>query len=473
MSAAFDPAEVTAALGREPAALPDPTARFARVGIDSRRTLEDDLFVAICGDRHDGHDHLAEAVAAGATGVVVAEDQEFAGRDRTARWEVEDGRRALQALAAFHRRRLPARVVGITGSNGKTTTKELVAAVLSQRFRTARTSGNLNNQVGVPLTLLEIGPEHEWAVVELGTNQPGEIGPLARISDPEIGVLTNVAASHLEGLGTMEAVLEEKMALAHALGPGDLLIYCGDQAVLRESARGLPCRTLSYGFGPGNDLRPEAWSLDDEGRGSFSLDGRTYRLRLVGRHNVVNGLAAVAVGLEAGLASAEIAGGLAEPGMLPMRMQLERWGAVTALVDCYNANPESVRSAASTLAGLGGARRRIAVLGEMLELGVRSAELHAEVGSDVASAVDVVVAVGPGAAAIADGARGADGGNPPRAERFDSREEAAEWLVAHLRPGDAVLFKASRGAELERVVAAVRDACLDGSAAGAPARGGG
>ncbi len=464
MSAPFTAAEVTAALGAPPDHLPDGAVAFARVGIDSRRTAPGDLFVAIRGDNHDGHDWLADAVSAGAAGVVVEEDREFAGRDRVARWRTDDGRRALQALAAHHRRRLPVRVVGITGSNGKTTTKELVAAVLSAGFATTRTRGNLNNQVGVPLTLLEIDPTHEWAVVEMGTNQPGEIGPLAEISAPDIGVVTNIAASHLEGLGTIEATLEEKMALPRALAPDALAVYCGDQPMLRRAAADLPCRTLAYGLDPGNDLVPESWSLDEEGRGRFELEGRTYRLRLIGRHNVVNALAAVAVGRAAGLSAATIAAGLAEPGSLPLRMQLERWGSVTALVDCYNANPDSVRSAAATLAGLP-ARRRIAVLGEMLELGPRSAELHAEVGAAVAEDVDVVVAVGPGAAAIADGARGAGAA----AERFADRKAATAWLVEHLRAGDGVLFKASRGAELERVVAAVREACLDGSAARRPA----
>lgn len=459
MSAAFGLREVEAALGLPPEGVTDSGLVFGRVTTDTRRITAGDLFVAIRGDRYDGSAFLADAVEAGAAGAV-GDDRPFPGRDRIAFWPVRDGRAALQALAGFHRRRLDVRVIGVTGSNGKTTTKELIAAVLAQGFPTARTGGNLNNQVGVPLTLLEIGPEHRWAVVEMGMSRPGEIAPLARIAAPEIAVVTNVAASHLEGLGTVEAVLQEKLDLARALGPEGLLVYCGDQPMLRDAARALSCRRLSYGLHPTNDVAPAEWSLDEDGRGSFRLDGRTYRLRLTGKHNIVNALAAVAIGREAGLPAGAIAGGIAEPDSLPLRMQLERWGEVVALVDCYNANPESVISAAATLSTLAGARRRIAVLGEMLELGDSSDEWHAWVGRELAKgAVDLVVAVGPLAAPIADGAEAA--GLATR--RFEDRREAERWLVENVAPGDAILFKASRGAELENVVRPVREVCLDGT----------
>ncbi|CAN5808993.1 UDP-N-acetylmuramoyl-tripeptide--D-alanyl-D-alanine ligase [soil metagenome] len=461
MSAAFRVADVSAALGARPERPPDGAAVFPRVTIDSRRIAGGELFVAIRGERHDGNRFVEAAVEAGAAGAV-AEDRPFVGRERIAFWAVPDGRAALQSLAGFHRRRLDVQVVGVTGSNGKTTTKELIAAVLSQGFPTARTLGNLNNQIGVPLTLLEIGAGHRWAVVEMGMNQPGEIAPLARIAAPDIAVVTNVAASHLEGLGTVEAVLEEKLELARALGPDGLLVYLGDQPMLREATAALPCRRLSYGLHPSNDLSPESWSLDEDGRGSFHLDGRTFRLRLTGKHNIVNALAAVAVGREAGLPVGAIAGGVAEPDALPLRMQLERWGEVVALVACYNANPESVISAAATLSTLSGARRRIAVLGEMLELGSASAEWHEWVGRELAKdAVDLVVTVGPGAAPIAAGAEAAG----LETRRFRDRHSAEEWLVENVVPGDAILFKASRGAELETVVKPVRDACLDGTTA--------
>ncbi|HUO99979.1 MAG TPA: UDP-N-acetylmuramoyl-tripeptide--D-alanyl-D-alanine ligase [Gemmatimonadota bacterium] len=464
MSARFTVGEVTAALGRAPERGTGnrrgaEVAAFGRVVIDSRRTQPGDLFVAIRGERFDGNTFLDRAVTAGASGAV-GEDRPFQGRERIFFWPMPDGRRALQALAGHHRDRLGPRVVAVTGSNGKTTTKELVASVLGQRFVTAATRGNLNNQIGVPLTLLEIEPEHEWAVVELGMSLPGEIEPLARIARPEVGIVTNVAASHLEGLRTIDAVLEEKLALGRALGENGLLVYCGDQELLRNAVRELPCERISYGLAPGNDITPDDWSLDEEGRGSFLLEGRTFRLRLAGRHNVVNALAAVAVGREAGLSPGAIAGGLAEPDQLPLRMQLERWGEVLALVDCYNANPESVLSAAGTLAALGNVRRRIAVLGEMLELGERSAALHEELGRELAGAgIDLVVSVGSGAAPVVDGAARAG----LAGERFGGRDEAARWLIEHLEPGDAVLFKASRGAALEKVVGVVREACLDGS----------
>lgn len=461
MSPRFDVGDVTAALGREPAAAPDPDAVFDRVSIDSRQVRDDDLFVAIRGERHDGNAFLCAAVRGGATGAI-GEDRDFPGRDRIAFWSVGDGRDALQSLAAFHRRRLDVDVVAVTGSNGKTTTKELVAAVLAQGWPTAKTEGNLNNQIGLPLTLLEIEPRHRWAVVELGMSLPGEIAPLAGICAPRIGVVTNVGASHLEGVGTIEAVLHEKMAVARALGPDDVFVYGGDQTMLREAAADLPCRTVSYGLEPDNDLVPDRWAVDDEGRGRFELGGRTFRLRLPGAHNVVNALAAVAIGREAGLDDARIASGLAEPDGLPLRMQLERWGEVVALVDCYNANPESVLSATGTLSSLAGVRRRIAVLGEMLELGEASEALHADVGRELArrDAVDLIVTVGEGAGPIALGATE----EGLATERFTDRKEAIRWLVDELEAGDAVLFKASRGAALERVVGPVRSACVNGTA---------
>lgn len=461
MSARFDVDDVTVALGREPVAAPDPDAVFDRVSIDSRQVRDDDLFIAIRGERHDGNAFLCSAVRAGAAGAI-GEDRDFPGRDRIAFWSVDDGRAALQSLASFHRRRLDVDVVAVTGSNGKTTTKELVAAVLAQGWPTAKTEGNLNNQIGLPLTLLEVEARHKWAVVELGMSLPGEIAPLAEICAPRVGVVTNVAASHLEGVGTIEAVLHEKMAVARALGSDDVFVYGGDQTMLRDAAADLSCRTVSYGLEPGNDLVPDRWAMDDEGRGRFELGGRTFRLRLPGAHNVVNALAAVAIGREAGLDDARIASGLAEPDGLPLRMQLERWGEVVALVDCYNANPESVLSATGTLSSLAGVRRRIAVLGEMLELGEASEALHADVGRELArrDAVDLIVTVGEGAEPIARGAIE----EGLATERFGDRQGAVRWLVDELEAGDAVLFKASRGAALEHVVGPVRSACVNGTA---------
>lgn len=454
MSAKLTVDQVTGALGVEPSG--QPPQAFSGVTIDTRRATAGQLFVAIRGDRYDGNDFLDAAVAAGVSGAV-GEDRGFADRAEIAFWAVPDGRAALQALAAHYRNALSTQVVAVTGSNGKTTTKELIAAVLAQRFSTSATAGNLNNQIGVPLTLLEIDPDDDWAVVELGSSEPGEIAILSRIAQPTMAVITSVAASHLEGLGSVEAVMEEKLALGRALSPDGTLFYNGDDPRLIAAVSTLKCRLVSYGIEPSNDVRPERVELDGEGRGMFEIDGRTYRLRLVGRHNIVNALAAVAVGREADISPGAIAVGIAEPDALPLRMELERWGDVVALVDCYNANPESVASAVTTLVALDDARRRVVVLGEMLELGDQSEMLHRQVGRDLASAgVEVVVAVGAGAAPIASGAE--DEG--VTAFRFDDQSGAIRWLIENLRPGDAVLFKASRGAALEHVVEPVREACL-------------
>ncbi len=454
MSAKLTADQVTAALGVEPCGRSP--RLFSGVTIDTRRAVPGELFVAIRGDRYDGNDFSDAAVAAGVSGVI-GENRDFAEREQIAFWAVPDGRAALQALAGYYRKSLSTQVIAITGSNGKTTTKELIAAVLAQRFSTSATSGNLNNQIGVPLTLLDIEPDSDWAVVELGTSEPGEIAILSRIAQPSIAVITGVAASHLEGLGSVQAVIDEKLALGRALAPDEVLFYNGDDPRLAAAVSGLACRLISYGIESSNDVRPTRWKLDGEGRGMFEVDGRIYRLRLVGRHNVVNALAAVAVGREVDISPGAIAVGIAEPDTLPLRMQLERWGDVVALVDCYNANPESVASAVTTLVALDDASRRVVVLGEMLELGDQSEALHEQVGRELGPAgVDVVATVGVGAAPIASGAEDAS----VAAFRFNDQPGAIRWLVDNLRPGDAVLFKASRGAELEHVVEPVREACL-------------
>lgn len=455
MSARLSIADVTAALGVEPVSDGDATS-FAGVTIDSRGETQDRLFVAVRGQRFDGNDFVHAAVQGGAPGVV-GDPRARSSVEGVYFWPCDDGVEALQRLASFHRQRLTARVVAITGSNGKTTTKELVHSVLSQRFVACATRGNLNNQIGTPLTLLDVPLDAEWAIIEIGTSEPGEIARLADLVEPDMGVITNVAASHLEGLGSIEAVLEEKIALGRALEGDSVLVYNGDDARLRSAASELRCRTVSYGLGPQNEIAPDAWDIDDDGRGSFQWEGRTFRLRLVGKHNVINALAAVAIGREAGISAGAMAVGVAEPEPLPLRMQLERWACVVALVDCYNANPQSVLSAASTLGTLPIDGRRIAVLGEMRELGPESRALHEEVGTSLrATGVDFVVCVGPEAAPIGDGAESTG----LEAVRLADREDAVRWLIDHVESDDALLFKASRGAALEEVVERVRDACL-------------
>lgn len=459
MSARFSIADVTAALGVGPPS-DGAGATFTGVTIDSRGETRERLFVALRGPRFDGNDFVAAAVEGGALGVVAAPRARSAARG-VPFWPCDDGVDALQRLAGFHRRRLSAQVIAVTGSNGKTTTKELVYSVLSQRFDTCATQGNLNNHIGTPLTLLDVPPEADWAVIEIGTSEPGEVARLAALVEPDMGVITNVAASHLEGLGTIAEVLEEKMALGHALGDDGVLFYNGDDPRLRAATADLHCRTISYGLGPYNDVAPDAWDIDDDGRGSFEWEGRTFRLRLVGKHNVINALAAVAIGREADISAGAISVGVADPEPLPLRMQLERWACVVALVDCYNANPQSVLSAASTLGALPVTGRRIAVLGEMRELGSESHALHEQVGASLrAAGVEFVVCVGPEAAPIADGAESTG----LQAVRVPDRESAVRWLVDHVESDDALLFKASRGAVLEEVVGRVRDACLGCSA---------
>lgn len=426
---------------------------FERVHTDSRTVREGDLFVALVGDRFDAHDFVADAVAAGARGAVVSHP--VAGGGDIALYPVDDTLVALGALARHRRLRLPARVVGITGSSGKTGTKELAAAAVGSTLRAHATAGNYNNRIGLPLTLLSAPSGAEVVVAEMGTNEPGEIAVLAEIARPEIVVVTTVGESHLEKLGGVRGVLEEKLDLVRALGADGLAIVGDEPAALPRAARELHPRVRVAGFGSeaDDDLRPVDVSADEVGRHTFRWRGQRIALRVPGRHVVVNALLALAVAealdVPADAATSAVAG--VEPD--PMRGEIRRVGTLTLLVDCYNANPQSVRAALDLLEGQSAGLRRVAVLGSMLELGAQSERLHRSVLRDALDrAIDRVVATGAFARAASE-------------LREDERAEAGARLIAVPEPqvayralrdelsGDeTVLLKASRGVRMEELV---------------------
>ncbi len=462
--------------GTRPALAPEDLARLTSgrlvirghrairgAAVDSRRVDQGRLFVALAGERTDGHRFLGEALSRGAAGLLVrtdwpldAETVESAEAAGATICAVPDPLRGLHALAGAWRRRFQPLVVGVTGSIAKTSTKEAIAAVLGARLRTLKNPGNLNNEIGLPLTVLDLGPEHEAAVLEMGMYVGGEIAELARIARPRIGVVTAVQEVHLSRIGSLDAIEAAKAELVEALPPGAdgglAVLNADDPRVVRMADR-TDAAVRTYGFDPGAAVTARAVrSLGFDGM-AFDLvvDGRatSVRLPVLGRLAVHNALAAAAVASAVGLGLDEIAAALGAGWSVERRGAVVQAAGVAIVDDSYNASPGSVRAALDLLAGLPG--RRIAVLGEMLELGPAHERGHRSVGEAAATVVDWLVVVGDGARGIAEGAQAA--GLPvDRLFHVADRDGAARVLLDLLRPGDVVLVKASRGVALDVLV---------------------
>jgi len=427
------------------------------VSTDSRTLGRGALFVAVRGETFDGHDHASDAVARGAVAVLVsrAPDAALAAPAIV----VDDTVAALGRLARAHRARFAGPVIAITGSNGKTTTKELCARVLEAAGRRVRrTPGNLNNHIGMPLSVLALEPADEVLVVELGMNHEGEIDHLARIAEPTVGAITNIAPAHLGPLGSLEAIARAKGELFARIRPeGTAVVNADDSNCVAQSAR-FAGRKLRFAQAADAELRARSVTAD-AGAARYTLEcsaGRAeIRMRAPGLHLVEDGLCAAAAALASGALGESpldaIRNGLEGFTGVPGRVALrESPGGLRLVDDTYNANPHSVARALETLAQLRGGRRTIAVLGDMLELGDESARLHGETGRKAAAeGVDVLVAVGPLSRHTAEAARAA--GLATTLE-CDDADAAAELVRKHARAGDAVLVKASRGMRLERVV---------------------
>ena len=424
--------------------------------IDTRSLQPGELFVPLRGASVDGHDFLPQAFARGAVAALCAREvyPRWSGREPGALVVVNDVTEALQRLARRYRDEWPGLLIGLTGSAGKTTTKELVAAALSTGGEVLKTEGNLNNHWGVPLTLLRLKPEHRVAVVEMAMSGAGETALLAKIARPEAAIITGAGTAHLggPGLGTLESIAQEKASIALALPPSGPVFASADSPRLLEALRPLGRRLVTYGLGSGADVFPiTVTPLGEEGT-RFEVTGfPPIRLRLVGRHQVGNALAALAVAREYGLDPAAVAEALSRVRALSQRMEVRHAHGATLLVDCYNSNPDSARAALETLADWPDARRRIAVLGDMLELGPRTADLHREVGAATRGAE--LWLVGEHAGDYATGARQAG----QKARVFSDKPEVAAALREAIGPGVVALLKASRGVALEDVLAGLED----------------
>ncbi len=414
--------------------------------VDTRTQHPGDVYFALRGPNHDGHDHVAGAVARGASGVVV--ERAMGVPDEMI---VPDTLRALQILGNWARETWGGTVIGVTGSAGKTTTKDAIAHLLAVELPVGKTIGNFNNHVGVPLSILRLPDGCRAGVLEMGMNHAGEIRELAAIARPNLGVVTNVGYAHVEFFDSIEGVAAAKRELIEALPRDGVAVLNGDDSRVRHFSRVHPGRSVTFGFCEGSDVRAEMIAEGAEGSRFRSL-GVEFQTSLPGRHAVMNLLAAIAVAGEFGIAPERLRDAVAGFAVGKMRGERSVWNGITIWNDCYNANPEAMQSMIDVLRETPAARR-IAVLGEMLELGHASAELHRRVGRYAAEhGVDYLIGVRGDAREMVDAAAGA--GLPERAAHFfDSPEEAGEYVRGLARPGDAILFKGSRGVQVEKALA--------------------
>lgn len=462
------------ALEIDPAGAPDVVITDA--AIDSRKVLPGGLFVALSGERVDGHDYVGAAFDHGAVLAFVGRDMpagfssvDLRGAVNAAVWEgleapfclrVEDPLEAMQTAAAYWRRQLGLRVIGITGSVGKSTTKELAAEVLSRRFRTAKNPGNLNNEIGLPLSILQLSEMHERAVLEMGFYVPGEIEQLCSIARPQVGVVTNISHVHMERAGTLEAIVAGKQELVESLppAPDGIAILNYDDALVRGMAAHTQARVFTYGLSPEADL----WASDIQGLG---LEGLRFILHcgdehfhvkvpLLGRHSVHTALRAAAVGRVEGMTWNQIIAGLRDSRSQLRLVAVTGPGNSLLLDDTYNAAPSSVIAALNLLAELDG--RRVAVLGDMLELGAHEEPGHRRVGARAAQVVDELITVGERARWIADEGQRA-GLAPSQVKSLADSQAATDYLRGRIGQGDVVLVKGSHGMRMDLIVAALEE----------------
>lgn len=432
-----------------------PSETVTKISTDTRKLEGGELFIALKGENFDAHDHLEEAIEKKAAALFVQQLPPATEKFDGAIIRVRNTLTGLQELARSYRSSLDLKVIGITGSSGKTSTKDLTRAVLSQKFSVVATKGNLNNHIGVPLSILSAEAEHEVGIFEMGMNQPGEIEVLAEIAQPNVGIITNIGTAHIEHMKTRDAIAKEKGMLVEAVPAGGVVVLpanddFGDS--LRERSR---AEVITAGIDNG-DVRASDIRMDDDGcrfRLSYEGDEIEASLPVVGEHMVANATLAAAAGLKLGLTLEQIAAGLANAELTSGRLQRKTVAGLTFLDDSYNANPESMRAALKTLAKLPVSGRRIAVLGLMAELGEHREDEHRKLGAAVAeNGIDILSGIGEEGAFLAEGAQ-----NEAETHIFDDHAGIAEFLRANARPDDLILLKGSRSAGMEKVLTTLTD----------------
>lgn len=445
--------ELLAATGGVPIDVGADELCFDRIEIDSRSVTAGVVFWALRGDRHDGHDYLQQARQKGAVAAVVSEKH----RERVVgpAIVVKETQQALWDYSGWRRRQHDPLIVGVTGSVGKTTAREMIFATMSAGFQGTRSQKNFNNHIGVPLSLLEIEDRHEFAVLEMGASRVGEIQSLAELTEPDIGVVTGIGPAHLEGFGSIEGIIAAKGELLEALPSNGLAVVDGDDERTRLMAERAGCPVLFVGTGPGNDIRPTDIRCRN-GQLEFSVDSDRFSVASVGSHHIVAALVAVAIGREVGMSPKAIAEGLKNYRPVTGRGVVENIGTWTVIDDTYNANPSSMLAACQTLKDWTGGNHRVLIVGDMLELGREAEQYHYQLGQVAAeSNIDRLMAYGAHAGDVIRGARDC-GMDVACMGEFQNLETIAVVLDCWLEPDDVLLVKGSRGMRMERIIERLR-----------------
>jgi len=441
--------ELIAIIGGTPVSITDLKAQCHRLEIDSRKIQPGDLFWALEGERHDGHKFTKQAFASGAVAAVV--EAEKSARVHGPRIEVEDSLFALWQLAHWHRRRSEALVIGVTGSVGKTTTRRMIASVLSARFSGIESPLNFNNKFGVPLSLLQLEPHHEFAVIELGASRQGEIEALSTVAEPEVGAITAIGPAHLDEFGNLETIVKTKGELLDSLPSAGFAVLNGDDKLVLQMASRATCPVIFVGEKEHNTVRATAVIQEDH-RLLFQVNQTAFQVQVTGRHHLTSALIAVAIGQHLEMADEEIAAGLQAFSAVSGRCEVRSIGEWTVIDDTYNANPLSMSAACQILKDWSGPGKRILVTGDMLSLGTWSKDFHRLFGEEAArSRLNRLISIGTHAGIVTASARkhGMDAGCLGLAQDHDL---ALLLLDCWLEQGDVVLVKGSRGMKMEAVV---------------------
>jgi UDP-N-acetylmuramoyl-tripeptide--D-alanyl-D-alanine ligase len=416
---------------------------FADISTDSRTVKPGELFFALKGENFDGHQFVGQAIEKGASGVVVTDDTVS---ENAVVFKVKDTLKALGDLAALFRSRYDIKCAGITGSNGKTTTKEMLGACMQVKYDTFTSIGNFNNLIGVPLSIFRLNEAHEAAVFELGMSAPGEIFRLAEICKPQVGIFTNVAPAHLETMGTIDAIASAKHELIEKLPDNGTAVINADDSRLSSWISDIKQKVITYSIENDADFRVIDISANADGTSSFKINGSEFNINLPGRHNIYNAACAIAASSAFGIDATELVEILPKIKPYNLRSEMLSVNGINIINDCYNANPESMKAAIDILANSPSSSRLIAVLGDMLELGEMEIEYHEIIGQYLQSKkIDALFAAGELAANYLNKFNGSF------KEHFEDKEHLAEALIGYLKPGDTVLIKGSRGIAMEEI----------------------
>ncbi len=432
----------------------DLETEFSNITTDSRKITKGDFFIPLVGERFDGHNYVKASFEQGAAGCLIHKDTSCDKGQVVIK--VEDTLCALRKLSAYYRQKFAIPFVGITGSVGKTSTKDMVWSVLKKKFKVLKTQGNFNNEIGVPLTVFNLDASHEAAVVEMGMSGFGEISRLTSIVKPDIAIITNIGLSHIEKLGSRQNILKAKMEIFEGLKSNGLVILNGDDNLLYGLKNLLKYRTVFYGMEDGLDYQAYNISSQGESGTSFEIDigNNSYKVHVPvpGIHNIHNALAALAAGIELNIPAKDIIEGIGEFAPGKMRQNITEHNGIKIINDAYNASPQSMEAAINVLMDVADKNRTIAVLGDMLELGDISIKAHKDVGMfAVSKDVSYIVAVGEQGKNIAEGALAA-GTSKARVLHFENNSDAGKFLLEFVKPGDVLLVKGSRGMKMEEIV---------------------